>query len=107
MTFTPLLFALTSSLIIATCGPVPTKSTLTQQRKTPFFKVLVYEMADTAGGGSVSFILFEDEAENCYITSGVDGGVVVAPSSACLKAKELVKEDIEVKDQIEEKSQQK
>ena len=93
-------FIIASALMFATCGPTPTKANVAQQRKTPFFKVLVYENAPTEGIGAVSFILFEDEAENCYITSGVDGGVAVAPLSACRKAKELQVETIEKLEQM-------
>lgn len=74
------------------CGPTPTKSVYTEQRKTPYFKVLVYEIADTSVGGGVSFILFEDGAGNCFITSGTDGGIQNAPPSSCEKAKETLVE---------------
>ena len=72
--------------------PEPTKAVYSEQRKTPFFKVLVYEQAETYASGPVSFILFQDEAGNCYITSGTDGGISAAPLSACAKAKEVMLE---------------
>ena len=70
----------------ADCGPQPTKAIYTQQRKTPFFRVLTYELLQTraeGGLGGTEVLLFEDEAGGCYITSGKDGGVVVAPKSSC------------------------
>lgn len=40
------------------CGPSPTKSVFSEQRKVPFFKVLVYEQAQ-ALAHNVTFVLFE------------------------------------------------
>jgi len=66
--------------------PTPTKSTYTEQRKVPFFKVLTYERAETQGS-AVEIILFEDMVGNCYITSGMDGGIAMAPKTACAGAR--------------------
>lgn len=75
------------------CGPEPTKAVYTEQRKVPFFRVLAYERLETRQA-FVEVMLFEDEAGNCYITSGTDGGIQVAPPSACGKAR---KPDVETK----------
>lgn len=66
----------------------PTQSSFTEQRKVPFFKVLAYENVDLGIGiGVVTIILFEDEAGNCFITSGYDGGISLAPLTSCQKAR--------------------
>lgn len=62
----------------------PTQSQISQQRKVPFFRLLVYE---SVPGTTLSIYLLEDDAENCYVTSGQDGGINFAPKSACDKAK--------------------
>jgi hypothetical protein len=67
--------------------PTPTKAVNTAQRKTPFFKVLIYELLESAGGGSTTVWVFEDVAGHCYVTSGVDGGISVVPATICAAAK--------------------
>lgn len=70
------------------CGPTPTEAQFSEQRKMPFFKVLVYEHASLGAGDFVGFLLFEDESGNCYITSGTDGGITqLRDRTACDKAK--------------------
>lgn len=74
------------ALVAAACGPKPTTAIGATQRDLPFFRVLVYEKV-TREGDAVSILIMEDEAGNCWITSGVDGGVVAAPASTCEAAK--------------------
>ncbi|HYE78342.1 MAG TPA: hypothetical protein VEI97_10170 [bacterium] len=76
-------------VLVSGCGPEPTRAIVAEQRKTPFFKVLVYEGLPLHPGGIVQVILFEDVGGGCYLTSGTDGGVIAAPLESCRRAKEL------------------
>jgi len=73
-------------LTVMGCGPKPTQAVYTEQRKVPFFKVLTYERLETRDS-HVEVILFEDAIGNCFITSGTDGGITVAPKESCAKAR--------------------
>lgn len=78
-------FLVLAVLLMSACNsPIPTQAQFSEQRKIPFFKVLVYERAQFG----VEFVLFEDEAGGCYITSGTDGGITqLRDRTACDKAK--------------------
>ena len=82
-----LLLAALLSLGADECGPKPTTAIYREQRKVPFFKILVFEHLKNETGAVTQVWVFEDDAGNCYITSGQDGGVSVIPQSACAKAK--------------------